>query len=62
MLILSRKLGESIIIGKGKNKIVIKLLQTQGKQAKLGIEAPREIPVHREEIFDLIKDKIEDEE
>lgn len=58
MLILSRKLGESIIIGKGKNKIVIKLLQTQGRQAKLGIEAPKEVSVHREEIYNLLqKDK-----
>ena len=52
MLVLTRKLGESIIIGE---EIKIILLEIKGGQAKLGIEAPQETPVHREEVFERIK-------
>lgn len=45
MLILTRKTNEAIIIGKN---IVIKVLDARGKYVRLGIEAPREIPVHRD--------------
>ena len=55
MLILSRRIGESIIIGNGENKIVVKFLKIQGKNAKLGIEAPKSVTVHREEIYRLIQ-------
>jgi carbon storage regulator len=57
MLILTRKTGESIIIGDGENKIVIKLLSTQSKNAKLGVDAPKNVSVHREEIYQRIQEE-----
>lgn len=54
MLILTRKLGESITIGE---EIKITVLECQGKQVKLGIIAPRQVKVHREEIFEKIQEE-----
>lgn len=54
MLILTRKLGESITIG---DDIKITFLDAKGKQIKIGIEAPPNIAVHREEIYTLIKEQ-----
>lgn len=51
MLVLTRNINESIIIGSGENKIVITVLNMRGKQAKIGINAPREVTVHREEVY-----------
>jgi carbon storage regulator len=48
MLILSRKVNESIRIG---NDIVVTVVELSRGRVRLGIEAPREVPVHREEIF-----------
>lgn len=48
MLILTRKVGESINIG---NDIKVTVVSIEGGQARLGIEAPRDIIVHREEIY-----------
>lgn len=53
MLILTRKTKEAIIIGDDK-KIKITILNIRGGQVQLGIDAPKEISVHREEIFDRI--------
>jgi carbon storage regulator len=47
MLILARKQGQSIVIG---GNIMVKVVRVDGDQIKLGIEAPREITVHRQEI------------
>jgi carbon storage regulator len=47
MLILSRKVGQCIVIG---GNIIVKVVRVEGDQIKLGIQAPREVPVHREEI------------
>lgn len=55
MLILSRRPGESIVIGTGENKIVVKLLDAKGGQLKLGIDAPGTISIHREEIYERIQ-------
>lgn len=52
MLALTRKKGDSIIIG---DNIEIVVLGIQGEQVKLGILAPREISVHRKEIYEQIK-------
>lgn len=51
MLVLSRKKGESIIIGRD---IVITLVDIRGDKIRLGIEAPLNVPVYREEIAEMI--------
>ncbi|MBN1981288.1 MAG: carbon storage regulator CsrA [Chitinivibrionales bacterium] len=52
MLILTRKIGESIRIG---DTIVIKIVELDNRHVKLGIEAPRQIAVNREEIYERIQ-------
>ncbi len=52
MLVLGRRPGEKIKIG---NDITIHILSQQGQQVRVGIEAPPEVSVHREEIYDKIK-------
>ncbi len=54
MLILTRKLGESITIG---DDIKITFLEIKGKQIKIGIEAPSQVAVHREEIYKIIHEQ-----
>ncbi|MDI3281006.1 MAG: carbon storage regulator CsrA [Bacillota bacterium] len=54
MLVLTRKLDESIIIG---DNIKLTVVEIRGDQVKLGIEAPREIPVHREEVYREIQEE-----
>ena len=54
MLVLTRKLGEKIQIG---DDISIVIMELKGKQVKLGIEAPSNIKVHREEIYQKIQDE-----
>jgi carbon storage regulator len=48
MLVLSRKRGESIVIG---NQITVTVLEVQGDRIKLGFTAPAELPIHRAEIY-----------
>jgi carbon storage regulator len=52
MLILSRRIRETIMIG---DNVTVTVLGIKGGQVRLGIEAPREIQVHREEIYQRIK-------
>lgn len=52
MLILTRKVGESLLIG---DDISITILNVRGNQVKIGVKAPKEISVHREEIYQRIK-------
>jgi len=51
MLILTRKAGETIIIG---DDIKVTILGVTNKQIRMGIDAPKDVPVHREEIYDRI--------
>ena len=51
MLVLNRKKDESVKIG---DDITIMVLNTQGGIVRLGIEAPKEVPVHRKEVYDAI--------
>jgi carbon storage regulator len=48
MLVLTRKIGELIVIG---DDIKIKIVEIKGKQVRIGIEAPRTVAVNREEIY-----------
>lgn len=57
MLILTRKVGESLLIG---DDVEITVLSIRGSQVKLGVKAPKEIAVHREEIYQRIKALAED--
>jgi carbon storage regulator len=52
MLILSRKIGESIVIA---GHIHVKVMRVDGDVVKLGIEAPMEVPVHRQEVYEEIQ-------
>lgn len=52
MLVLSRKRDEQIIIG---GNIVITVIEVRGDKVRLGIQAPQDIPVHRQEIYDALK-------
>lgn len=51
MLVLSRKRGQKIVIN---DNITIVVVEIRGDKVRLGIEAPKEIPVHREEVFNAI--------
>jgi carbon storage regulator len=52
VLVLTRKLGESIVIG---SNVRVTVLEMQGKQIRLGIEAPAEVSVHRGEVYERIE-------
>jgi len=52
MLALTRKAGQSIIIGEN---IEITVVEVKGDQVKLSIKAPKEVPVHRQEIYEQIR-------
>ena len=54
MLILGRRSGEKVMIG---NDIVISVLGVHGSQIRLGFEAPEGVIIHRQEIYEKIKDK-----
>lgn len=54
MLILTRRVGETVVIG---NDVDVTVLGVKGNQVRLGVKAPREISVHREEIYKRIKDE-----
>jgi carbon storage regulator len=59
MLVLTRLVGERLIIGDG--EIVITVLNIRGNQVRLGIDAPKNVGVHREEIYLRIKEETADE-
>ena len=59
MLVLSRKKDERIVICED---IFITVVEVRGDKVRLGIDAPREVPIHRQEVFDLIAAAKEREE
>ena len=52
MMVLSRKRDERIVIG---DDVVITVVEIRGDRVRLGIEAPREVTVHRQEVYDAIR-------
>lgn len=52
MLVLSRKPGEKIVIG---DNITVTVVEIKGGKIRIGIEAPSNVPVHREEVYQLLK-------
>ncbi|MDH5648175.1 MAG: carbon storage regulator CsrA [Gammaproteobacteria bacterium] len=57
MLILTRKIGETLYIGRD---IKVTVVGQKGKQIRIGIEAPKDIAVHREEVFERIGEEKEE--
>lgn len=52
MLVLTRREGESIVIG---SNIVVTVIEVRGGQVRIGIDAPREIQVHRDEVYEQVR-------
>jgi len=57
MLILTRRVGESLIIG---DDVVVNVLGVKGNQVRIGVDAPKDLSVHREEIYDRIQAEKDD--
>ena len=57
MLILTRRVGETVMIGED---VTVTVLGVKGNQVRVGVNAPRDVAVHREEIFERIKREVED--
>jgi carbon storage regulator len=52
MLILTRRVGETVMIGRD---LTVTVLGVKGNQVRVGVDAPKEVPVHREEVYERIK-------
>ncbi len=52
MLILTRRVGETLMIG---DEVTVTVLGVKGNQVRIGVNAPKDVSVHREEIYDRIK-------
>ena len=59
MLILTRRVGETVMIG---DNVTITVLGVKGNQVRIGVDAPRDVAVHREEIYERIKNEQTTEE
>ena len=58
MLILTRGIGESLKIG---DDVTVTILEVKGNQVRIGVTAPKEVSVHREEIYERIKKELEND-
>lgn len=52
MLILTRRVGETLMVG---DEVTVTVLGVKGNQVRIGVNAPKDVPVHREEIYERIK-------
>jgi carbon storage regulator len=52
MLVVTRRVGQAIKIG---HDITVSVQEVNGKQVRIGVDAPRDVPVHREEVYERIK-------
>ncbi len=59
MLILTRRVGETLMVG---DEVTVTVLGVKGNQVRLGVNAPKEVAVHREEIYQRIKREHDDED
>lgn len=55
MLILTRRVGEALVVGEGATQATVRVLGIRGNQARIGIETAKNISVHREEIYQRIQ-------
>lgn len=58
MLILTRRVGEAVVIGE---EVTVTVLGVKGNQVRIGVNAPKSVTVHRDEIFERIKNEREGE-
>jgi len=58
MLILTRRVGETLMVG---DEVTVTVLGVKGNQVRIGVNAPKEVAVHREEIYQRIKQEQEEE-
>jgi carbon storage regulator len=57
LLILTRRVNESLMIG---DQITVTVLEVKGRQVRLGVNAPKEVPVHRKEVYERVQREMAD--
>jgi carbon storage regulator len=59
MLILTRRMNETLMVG---DEVTVTVLGIKGNQVRIGVDAPRDVPVHRQEIYEKIKQELSSSE